>query len=276
MPVTNCSRCGRKLTKGRLAANKRKCGPCENAVRREQKQSAHDRNIESEDFTAADYWQLFEMQGGHCAIGLCRAQGKSKHLAVEHDHSCEMGHDPRRWCRVCVRGLTCSQHNEWIGRSGDNPDVFDSISSYLREPPAREVLMGKMIVGEDYETIRTLHDDYGMSWNRARKSIDLARGVGPSPMKVANYTVTVRYIRIPRSGRQLYQIIESAPRVGKEVAFKSLVSSWKLSERRAKSALNAAWDKGKVRIKTPAGIAIIEFHERGPDNDYIFSIEGQE
>jgi hypothetical protein len=136
--------------------------------------------------------------------------------------------------------------------------------------------MGKMIVGEDYKTIRTLHEDYGMSWNRARKAIDMARGVGPSPMKASGCTVTVRYIRIPRSGKALYQIIESAPMLGSEVALKTLMSEWGLSERRAKTALNAAWDKDKHRIKTPKGIILIEFHGRSdPDNDYIFSIEEQ-
>lgn len=276
MPATNCAKCGRKLSKGRLAANKRKCYPCECAVRKEQKQSAHDRNIESEDFTSADYWQLFKMQGGHCAIHGCRAKGKSKYLAVEHDHSCEMGHDPRRWCRVCVRGLTCAQHNEWIGRSGDSPEVFDSIASYLREPPALEVLMDKMIVGTDKETIATLHNDYKVPWKRAAQMIDLARGVGPSPTQVSDATIVVRYIRIPRTGRALYQIIESAPRMVSDAALKELMSEWKLSERRAKTALNNAWDKGKVRVKTPEGIVFITFHGRsGPDNDYIFSIEEQ-
>jgi hypothetical protein len=272
MPNPNCSRCGRKLSKPRILANKRKCYLCEVAVRREQKQRAHDRNIESADFTSADYWLLYESQGGTCAILTCRAKGKSKHLAVEHDHSCEMGHDKNRWCRACVRGLTCSQHNEWIGRTGDNPEIFDSLADYLRNPPAREILMGRMIVGNAEETIGTLASEYNIPFKRGRRMIDLARGVGPSPTAVPGSTIVIRYIRIPRSGKQLYEIIETAPRIGKELALKKLMTEYGLSERRAKTTLVSVWDKGKRRVQTPKGIIRVDYHGRAGE-EYLFSIE---
>lgn len=270
----NCDRCGNKLSKPRLEAGKRKCYRCECAVRREQKQKAHDRNIESEDFTAADYWELYNAQGGGCAIRTCRAKGKSKSLAVEHDHSCEMGHDRNRWCRACVRGLTCSMHNEWIGRTGDNPEVFDSLADYLRNPPAREILMDKMIVGDAVETLTTLMKDYKIPPSRARKMIDMARSVGPSPTAVPGGTIVIRYIRIPRTTRELYEIIESAPRIDSKLALKRLMDEYGLSERRAKTALNLAWERDRHRVSTPEGIIHIQYHGRGIGMAYMFSIEG--
>jgi Recombination endonuclease VII len=241
-------------------------------VRREQKQKAHDRNIESGDFTAADYWELYEKQGGRCAISECRAKGKSKFLAVEHDHKCTMGHDPRDWCRVCVRGLTCSMHNEWIGRAGDNPDVFRSLAMYLFDPPAREILMEKMIVGTDAETVETLNKRYQIPLKRARKMLDIARMVGPTPTVVNNGSIIVRYIRIPRTDKVLYEIIESAPQINSQVALAFLMNEYGLSERRAKTALNAAWNYGERRVSTTSGIIHIEYHGRR-DEDYMFAIE---
>lgn len=278
--VPTCTRCKRKLTKPRIAARKRKCYPCEMAVKREGKQRAHDRQIESEDFTAEDYWQLYREQDGHCAIYTCRAQGKSKHLVVEHDHACEMGHPPNRWCRVCVRGLTCSQHNEWIGRTGDNPEIFDSLAQYLRDPPARETLLGKMVAGTHDEILVTLNKDYKIPLARARKMLDLARGVGPSPTPIAGahgqvVTIEIRYIRIPRTKKVLYEIIESEPRLERDLALKHLMDGHDLKEQRAKNALNAAWEKGKIRVTTKEETILIKYHGRGANETYMFSIKSR-
>jgi Recombination endonuclease VII len=273
MPNPDCARCGKKLSKPRLEARKRKCYLCEVATRREGRQKAHDRNVESEDFTAADYWMLYERQGGTCAVYSCRAKGKSKALAVEHDHSCEMGHDRSRWCRLCVRGLTCTTHNEWIGRTGDDPDIFDSLASYLRNPPARKVLMDRMIVGTDVETISTLNKEYKIPFKRGKHMLDIARGVGPSPVQVPGGTIIVRYIRIPRTAEVLYEIIETAPRMDHGAALAMLMGEYGLTERRAKSMLNAAWDKGNHRATTPDGIVRITYHGRGPEGTYLFSVE---
>lgn len=273
MPNPNCSRCKRPLSKGRLEQRKRKCYRCEVAVRREQKERTHDRNIESEDFTAADYWHLYELQGGTCAVYTCRAKGKSKHLTVEHDHACENGHDPKRWCRACVRGLTCSMHNEWIGRTGDNPEIFDSLAGYLRNPPAREALMAKMIVGTAEETVITLMREYRVPQKRARHMLDMARGVGPSPWQVRNGTIIIKYIRIPRTTKVLYEIIETAPRIDGKLALKQLMDEHDMPEAQAKKALNAAWQHGKRRLRS--GVTI-HYHGRGQDESYIFSIESDD
>lgn len=84
------------------------------------------------------YARLYEAQGGTCAIHRCRAAGGgARRLAVDHDHTCCAGPET---CGNCTRGLLCQIHNEWIGRAGDDPAVFDSIAEYLRNPPARRVL----------------------------------------------------------------------------------------------------------------------------------------
>src|ERR1700748_3253680 len=133
MAVTSrsCAQCKNKLTAKRVGQRKKYCGRCEPIVKREQKQRAHDRRVTRNGFTGEDYWRLFEAQGGRCAIKNCRANGRTKVLAVDHDHKCPLGHDPKDWCRYCVRGLVCSRHNSWLGQSGDDPEVFESLANYL-------------------------------------------------------------------------------------------------------------------------------------------------
>jgi hypothetical protein len=129
-----CRRCGRPLTKGRLLANKFFCHPCELANRREAKERSHERYVGQEyGLEPGDYGLILEAQGGRCAVKGCRANGTTKLLAVEHDH--KLGNT-----REAVRGLVCGMHNEWIGRAGDDPEVFESIAEFLRNPPAHKVL----------------------------------------------------------------------------------------------------------------------------------------
>lgn len=135
--------------------------------------------------------------------------------------------------------------------------------------------MEKMIVGTDIETIKTLHDSYAIPWKRARHMLDMARGVGPSPTETANGTIVIRYIRIPRTTKVLYEIIETVPRVDSLAALKILMDEYGFSESRAKVALNSAWEKGKRRISGRHGTIHITYHGRGTDDGYIFSIEGE-
>jgi hypothetical protein len=81
------------------------------------------------------YAALYEAQGGHCAF--CPATGKTKALAVDHDHACCNGPTS---CGKCVRGLLCGPCNQLIGRFRDDPESFRRIISYLVNPPARRVL----------------------------------------------------------------------------------------------------------------------------------------
>jgi hypothetical protein len=143
----------------------------------------------------------------------------------------------------------------------------------LRNPPARETLMQKMIVGTDIETITTLIKEYRIGPKRARKMIDQARGVGPSPTSIPDGTIVIRYIRIPRTNKALYEIIESEPWLDGDIALKQLMDEYGLSEQRAKTILNSAWKQGKSKIKIKGVITRINYHGRGANETYMFSIE---
>ncbi|MGV9364493.1 endonuclease VII domain-containing protein [Amycolatopsis sp. NPDC003731] len=85
--------------------------------------------------SAEDYQRLYQAQGGKCAW--CRrATGKTKALAVDHDHACCAGPTS---CGRCVRGLLCGPCNQELGRAGDSPDFFRRAIEYLANPPARRV-----------------------------------------------------------------------------------------------------------------------------------------
>lgn len=91
--------------------------------------------------TDKQYWALYEAQGGCCAI--CRkprAKNARKRLAVDHDHSCDKGHDPKIGCLFCVRGLLCTVCNRFLGHIRDSPAAMEFGRDYLLNPPAQKVL----------------------------------------------------------------------------------------------------------------------------------------
>ena len=83
--------------------------------------------------TSEQYWAMYEAQGGCCYI--CqKATGKTKALAVDHDHNCTEGHDPAHGCPKCVRGLLCSTCNHVvIGRY--SAEALRRAAYYLDNPP---------------------------------------------------------------------------------------------------------------------------------------------
>lgn len=83
-----------------------------------------------------DYGRLYEAQNGTCAI--CqRANGATRRLSVDHDHSCCNGPTS---CGRCVRGLLCRPCNDLLGHCRDNPGMLDRAIRYLRNPPANDAL----------------------------------------------------------------------------------------------------------------------------------------
>lgn len=84
------------------------------------------------------YDALYEAQGGRCAW--CgKASGKTKKLAVDHDHSCCPGSTS---CGKCARGLLCAPCNTFLGyQMGDNPETIKRGARYLVEPPAQALLI---------------------------------------------------------------------------------------------------------------------------------------
>lgn len=96
--------------------------------------------------TLEQYDALYEFQGGKCY--LCQwATGKSKSLAVDHDHkrAAEMcDHDPdKESCINCWRGLLCMTCNKLFGRARDAIAFFRRGIEYLTNPPARRYFHGE-------------------------------------------------------------------------------------------------------------------------------------
>jgi Recombination endonuclease VII len=121
-----------------------RCGQHGRAVRTARRARSADLRVESfAGITAAQYWELYEQQGGTCAFPRCNATGKTKRLAVDHDHrkaALQCDHDPKtEACRNCIRGLLCGPHNyELIGKY--EVDLRDALN-YLQYPPAPLVLL---------------------------------------------------------------------------------------------------------------------------------------
>lgn len=108
---------------------------------REAKEKAHARHVlATYGITSEEYWATFSYQAGKCAI-CCKATGRTKRLAVDHDHKCRAGHDPKKGCRECVRGLLCGPCNRFLGRLGDSPEAFERAARYLRDPPFKALRM---------------------------------------------------------------------------------------------------------------------------------------
>jgi hypothetical protein len=109
--------------------------------RRRRQAAAHGRMVAKRyEITAELYTALYEAQEGRCA--LCRiATGKTKRLAVDHDHDAAKLHDHPvdAGCRLCIRGLLCGRCNRY-GVPLNILAVARAVE-YLRNPPARRVLI---------------------------------------------------------------------------------------------------------------------------------------
>lgn len=90
------------------------------------------------------YAEQYRRQGGKCALPRCRATGKTRRLAVDHDRAKAVtsgpghpeAHAVDRACRYCVRGLLCFPHNfDLLGRFA--VDLQDGLD-YLAAPPAQQ------------------------------------------------------------------------------------------------------------------------------------------
>ena len=116
-----------------------RCATHHRKRRKAVSEAAHGNRIENlYGITSEQYWALYEAQGGRCAI--CqRATGKSKRLAVDHDHRAGCGHDPKHGCPQCIRGACCTTCNViLLGRY--NIDSLARAIHYLLDPPAQKVL----------------------------------------------------------------------------------------------------------------------------------------
>lgn len=105
-----------------------------------RRKAAHERRVgDVYGLPPGAYDRLYEAQGRRCA--LCSATGRTKRLAVDHDHACCSG--PKS-CGQCVRGLICGPCNDTLAHVRDNPRRLTAIIDYLTDPPAKKVLRAYM------------------------------------------------------------------------------------------------------------------------------------
>ena len=81
-----------------------------------------------------DYWEIFDHQGGLCAI----CNELMDVVSVDHLHV-----DGDRWTscgKENVRGLLCTGCNTGIGKLKDSIERLKSAIAYLQDPPAQKVL----------------------------------------------------------------------------------------------------------------------------------------
>lgn len=100
-------------------------------VKRQRKTQAHDRAVSARyGIPSGSYDRLYEVQGGSCA-GCQRARGRTRHLAVDHDH--KTGE---------VRGLLCYNCNYTLAHFRDDAAALRRLADYLDNPPARQLNLG--------------------------------------------------------------------------------------------------------------------------------------
>jgi hypothetical protein len=106
----------------------RRCTTHHRAHQKATRARRHDTRVTTiYNLNPGDYDRLYTAQGGRCAIAGCTATGKTKRLAVDHDHTTGE-----------VRGLLCGPHNyDLLGRF---VNALRPALDYLADPPARRIL----------------------------------------------------------------------------------------------------------------------------------------
>jgi hypothetical protein len=109
------------------------CPTCKRVNKKAAAKRAHSARIfKTYGITGEQYDQLYELQGGKCAICVT-STGASKRLAVDHNH--DTGE---------VRGLVCGRCNHnLLGAAHDTTDILKRALEYLLNPPARKLLKGE-------------------------------------------------------------------------------------------------------------------------------------
>lgn len=127
MKASSCKGCGSRTRK--LTTPGPRCASCHRDRKRAAREAAHGRWIlKTYGITSEQYEALYEAQGGCCFI--CqRATGKTRRLAVDHDH--KTGY---------VRGLLCKPCNSVLAHFRDDAAAAGRVVSYLFYPPAFKVI----------------------------------------------------------------------------------------------------------------------------------------
>jgi hypothetical protein len=115
-----------------------------NSDRRRRHRSAVEEKYNLE---AGGYDELYEYQGGCCAI--CRrARGVKRNLAIDHAHSCCNRNGS---CGECVRGLLCMRCNSLLAHIRDDVSTAKRIYEYLDSPPFQQLRADRS--AEDLQTV---------------------------------------------------------------------------------------------------------------------------
>ena len=114
-----------------------RCATHHREAKKASRRAAHGRWIlKTYGLTIEQYEALYVAQGGSCYI--CqRASGKTKRLAVDHDHKTGF-----------VRGLVDGVCNNILAHLRDDPVAAQRVVDYLLEPPAFGVI-GRVKPQED-------------------------------------------------------------------------------------------------------------------------------
>lgn len=132
----------RKLWSGLREGDPPRCGEHGRAWDTRRKRQAWASRIRRFGIEPELYWAVYEAQGGRCAIRGCAATGKTKMLAIDHDHDyakAHCDHDPKKQaCPACFRGLACGPHNLYL--LGYFRNSLQAGLDYLADPPARAIL----------------------------------------------------------------------------------------------------------------------------------------
>ncbi len=127
------------ITTGRAAPHPGpRCQTHHRIVVKARRKASHEKYVQKTYGLAdAEYDALLKAQGNVCA--LCRKPFVYKKGSVDHCHTTEKA----LGTRASIRGVIHAWENTIIGRFGDDPEKFEAIAEYLRNPPARHVLKGE-------------------------------------------------------------------------------------------------------------------------------------
>lgn len=97
-----------------------RCATHDRAFRKKRNAKNHERMVsKTYGLEPGEYETLYKEQGGKCFI--CqRATGRTKRLAVDHDHDTGL-----------VRGLLCGPCNKLVGYFRNSPETFLRAAAYL-------------------------------------------------------------------------------------------------------------------------------------------------
>ncbi len=122
-----CKGCGSATKKLSYAGPR--CLGCHREKQAASKKAAHEAYVlKTYGLQAGEYDALYEAQGGTCYI-CCRATGKTKKLAVDHDH-----------VTGYARGLLCGPCNKILGHVRDDFVTLQRAADYLTNPPAHRFI----------------------------------------------------------------------------------------------------------------------------------------